>query len=128
MDESDLIEIPGLVHVIVDDPSVRNSLAFLLEANGFQTLSYESAGEFLRADPSPAGCIILAYETPNDDGLASLALIRSKRGSLPVIMLAGMLNPDSRAVAREQGVSAIFETPLSEAELIAAVGNLSSSA
>ena len=127
MGDFDSAESPGLIHVIVDDPGVRNSLAFLLEANGFVTLSYESAAEFLKAAPSAVGCVILGYETPSDDGLTSLARIRGERRSLPVIMLAGMLDTDASAFAREQGVAAIFETPLSEAELIAVVGSLTSS-
>lgn len=126
MGDLDHPEIPALIHVIVDDPSVRNSLAFLLEANGFATPCYESADEFLQADPPSVGCVILAYETPKDDGLANLAKIRRERSALPVVLLAGRLDPDSRAFAREQGVTAIFETPLSEGELMATVASLTS--
>ena len=35
------------IHVIDDDPAMRDSLAFLLDVNGFAVVTHETATEFL---------------------------------------------------------------------------------
>src|SRR4051812_14284790 len=47
-----------LVHVIDDDDAVRDSLALLLDAAGFEVKAYESALAFLEAATPATGCIV----------------------------------------------------------------------
>ena len=37
----------AVIHVVDDDPAMRDSLAFLLDVNGFQPKTYESANALL---------------------------------------------------------------------------------
>lgn len=37
----------SVIHVVDDDPAMRDSLTFLLDVNGFAPLAYDSANAFL---------------------------------------------------------------------------------
>ncbi|HEV7384947.1 MAG TPA: response regulator, partial [Phenylobacterium sp.] len=63
----------GLVHVIDDDDAVRDSLAVLLSAIGFETCCYPSATDFLEGlDRRDPGCVITDVQMPGMSGLELL--------------------------------------------------------
>ena len=48
-----------VVHIIDDDAAMRDSLAFLLDVNGFKPLVYDSASALLAASPIDAlSCVV----------------------------------------------------------------------
>jgi FixJ family two-component response regulator len=60
----------GVVHVIDDDASVRESLSFLLEIENFEVFTYTSADAFLTAlPPDIRGCIVTDIRMPGMNGI-----------------------------------------------------------
>jgi FixJ family two-component response regulator len=61
------------VCVIDDDEAERDSLAFLLEADGFVVEAYESTVALIEAGPNTRGsCIVTDVRMPDMDGIAML--------------------------------------------------------
>jgi two-component system, LuxR family, response regulator FixJ len=68
------------VHIVEDDPALRDSLAFLLEAAGFTVRLYETGMELLERLAMPAaGCILTDIRMPGIDGLELLRRLREAR-------------------------------------------------
>ncbi len=65
--------LPGkssIVLVVDDDESVRKALKRLLNANGYQVMTFKSAEDFLvAARARPKGCIVLDIRLPGLSGL-----------------------------------------------------------
>src|SRR5687768_7877692 len=60
----------GTVHVIDDDPAVRDSLAFIFDVAGLDVQTWESAVAFLAAlDGIGHGCIVTDVRMPDMTGL-----------------------------------------------------------
>lgn len=71
------------VHVIDDDDSFRRSIMRVLQALGYNAISYGCAGEFLIAmNTEPAGCILLDITMPGPSGIDLLRAMM-QRGSVP---------------------------------------------
>ena len=61
----------ALVHVVDDDPGVRDLLVFLLQSAGHAVRAYDSAAAFLAVAPGlQAGCVLTDVRMPGMDGLA----------------------------------------------------------
>ncbi len=75
-----------LVRIVDDDPTLRKSLAFLLSCEGYETVGYESARDFLVKDsPSQPGCIILDVKMPEVSGIALQKELNRRANTLPII-------------------------------------------
>jgi len=60
-----------IVYVVDDDPSVRQSLALLLNSDGYRTQTFTSADEFLESDRVTAkgpACLVLDVKMPGLSG------------------------------------------------------------
>ena len=58
-----------VIHVIDDDAAMRESLAFLLDVNGFKSHVYESAAAFLEGTSADAvSCVVSDVRMPGMDG------------------------------------------------------------
>jgi two-component system response regulator FixJ len=112
----------GLVHVIDDDDAVRDSLAVLLSAIGFETRSYPSATDFLedldRRDP---GCIITDVQMPGMSGLELLDRLSGRSADFPVIVLTGRADVAMAVDALKAGAADFIEKPFDSDILLAAV-------
>src|SRR5579872_6837404 len=59
-----------IIHVIDDDAAMRDSLAFLLDVNGFQPRVYESADAFLKGTGVDAArCVVSDIRMPGMTGV-----------------------------------------------------------
>jgi FixJ family two-component response regulator len=59
-----------IVHIVDDDEALRDSLAWMLEANGYAVATHESGEAFLAAcTPDMIGCIVLDVRMPGMSGL-----------------------------------------------------------
>jgi two-component system response regulator FixJ len=111
------------VHIIDDDDAVRDSLAILLEAQGFAVESYASAEAFLahRAD-GLCGCVVTDVQMAGTDGLELLAVLSaSAPPRLPVVVVTGRADEAMAARARAHGAIAFLEKPFTAAALAEAV-------
>lgn len=78
------------VHVVDDDDSFRDSVIRLLRAHGIAAIGYRCAGEFLLASPlDEPGCILLDIMMPGPSGMELLKALRTRRVTLPIVLLTG---------------------------------------
>lgn len=79
---------PALVHVVDDDPAVRDSLTLLIEQEGLAVRSYAGAAEFL-ADCGTAthGCAVIDVRMPGMDGVRLQEELARRGIRLPLIFL-----------------------------------------
>ncbi|WP_229177493.1 response regulator, partial [Bradyrhizobium ivorense] len=66
--------------MIDDDAAMRDSLAFLLDVNGFYAVTYETATEFLNDVASgPVDCIVSDIRMPGMSGLELVRQLKADR-------------------------------------------------
>jgi two-component system CheB/CheR fusion protein len=76
------------VHVIDDDAGVRAAIRLVLEQEGYQVCSYESAEEFLEMGGQLLeGCLLVDAYLPGLSGLELLARLGAHLQVLPAIMI-----------------------------------------
>jgi|ERR1051325_7952395 FixJ family two-component response regulator len=99
-----------LVVVVDDDPAVRSSLVFSLEAEGISARAYETGAELLLAIPN-AACFIIDYKLPGMSGLDLLAELRRRQIGAPMILITTHPTAAVRARAAASG-TVLIEKPL----------------
>jgi two-component system, LuxR family, response regulator FixJ len=116
-------EAGRVVHVIDDDPAMRDSLQFLLETNELDVRLYESALVFL-ADPRrhQPGCIVTDVRMPGMTGLDLVRRLEAERLAQPVIMITGHADVPLAVAAMKAGVADFIEKPFDGDALLAAIG------
>ena len=79
-----------LIRIVDDDAEVRDALSFMLSCRGWQTASWGSAEEFLKAWRStPPGCLLLDIRMPGMSGLELQERMKAQNLSLPIIFVTG---------------------------------------
>ncbi|MBE7197243.1 MAG: response regulator, partial [Parafilimonas terrae] len=103
---------PDLVHVLDDDPAMRDSLAFLLGTEGFAVQLYETGADLLdRLGKPAAGCVLTDIRMPGIDGIELLRRLRSAGHRLPVIMMTGHGDVPLAVAAMKLGACDFIEKP-----------------
>ncbi len=111
-----------LVHVIDDDPAVRDSLGFLLETAGLHARLHESAVAFLEAVPEVrAGCVVTDVRMPEMTGLELVRRLKAADFPLPIIMITGHADVPLAVEAMKAGVADFIEKPFDDEVLLSAV-------
>ena len=102
-----------LVHVIDDDPAVRDSLAFLLETANLSPRTYDSAVDFLEALPEvTSGCVVTDVRMPEMTGIELVRRLKGQGFRLPIVMITGHATLKRIAEARDAGVNEFMAKPL----------------
>jgi two-component system response regulator FixJ len=110
------------VHVVDDDAAIRRSLEVLLDAAGFQVISYDTPLGFLEAAPSLSpGCVLLDIKMPGMDGLELQALLLKGNAALPVIVMTGQGDVQTAVRAMKAGAVDFLEKPYSDELLLNAI-------
>jgi two-component system response regulator FixJ len=113
-----------LVHVVDDDPSVRDSLAVLLGSAGFSVRAYDSALAFLKsASDSAAGCVLTDVQMPELNGLELQRRMSELGIRLPVIVMTGHADVPIAVEALKAGATDFLEKPFEEEHLIEAISS-----
>jgi len=111
-----------LVHVIDDDDGVRDSLAFLLEAAGYQVRSYDSGQRFLDAfNGVEAGCVLTDVRMPGLTGLELALRLKSLGSRMPVIVVTGHADVPLAVEAMKAGVDDFIEKPFDDQVIIRSI-------
>lgn len=108
------------VLVAEDDPSVRMTLEFVLEDEGFDVLFAENGRQALDlALNEPLDCLLLDQMMPMMDGHEVFAALRKNPGtrSLPVFVLSGM----SRRAPDDWGDAYFVGKPFSPEDLVSRI-------
>jgi two-component system response regulator TtrR len=100
------------VFVIDDDPAVRDSLRWLIEAAGFNVKTYPSAKEFLKKlNSSQQGCLVLDVRMPEIGGLQLQKLLLEKNNPLPIIFISAHGNVPDAVNALHEGAIDFLTKP-----------------
>lgn len=107
------------VFVIDDDPAMRDSLDFLLDAAGLKVRLFDSAQAFLGelANLEP-GCIVTDVRMPGIDGMELLRRIQAGPRKLPVIVMTGHGDVPLAVEAMKLGALDFIEKPFDDDRLI----------
>lgn len=114
----------SVVHIVDDDPPMRDSVAFLLGAEGIQTRSYDSAHALLdRSRELEVGCIITDVRMPEMNGLEMVVELKRRGVTHPIIVLTGHGDVSLAVQAMKAGVADFLEKPFDDEALLGAVRN-----
>jgi len=117
------------VFVVDDDEAVRDSLRWLLEANGYHVRGFASAEEFLsHYNGHQVGCLILDVRMPGMSGLELQEKLVENRFNIPIIFVTGHGDVPMAVDTMKKGAMDFIEKPFDEAELRAQVERMLSKA
>ncbi|MCS3685965.1 response regulator FixJ, partial [Bradyrhizobium elkanii] len=109
--------------VIDDDPAMRDSLAFLLDVNGFAVTSYETATDFLdHLAGSTVDCIVSDIRMPGMSGLELVRKLKVDAVACPVILMTGHGDVALAVEAMKAGAVDFIEKPFEDEALLRAIG------
>jgi len=110
------------IHIIDDDPSVRESLALLVSAEGHVCHPYFSAQAFLDAiDNDATGCVVTDVRMPGMSGLDLLTTMKERRVFMPVIVMSAHGDVPMAVAAMKRGAVDFFEKPFDGGALLASI-------
>lgn len=103
------------VHIVDDDPAVRDSLSLLLSLRGHRTATFDSAESLLAAvGPSSTGCVIADLRMPGMDGLALQRELVARGIGMPVVIVTGHGDVASAREAFRNAAVDFLEKPFDE--------------
>lgn len=105
----------GVVFVVDDDISIRESLELLIRSGGWQPEIFGSPTEFL-AQPRMAvpNCLILDVNLPELNGLALQQLIAAARTETPIIFVTGYGDIPTSVKAMKAGAAEFLTKPFGD--------------
>lgn len=113
----------AVIHVIDDDPAMRDSIAFLLEVQGFACQLHPSATEFLETTgDQPVDCIVTDVRMPDMTGLDLVRRLKADGVTSPVIVMTAHGDISLAVEAMKAGVVDFIEKPFENDVLVAAIG------
>lgn len=111
-----------VVHIVDDEPSVRQSTAELLRVLGREVVEHASGDLFLSAaDIEGVGCVVLDLDMPGTHGLVVLERLNERRSSLGVIIVSGIVDVPIAVKAMRMAAVDVLQKPYDPAQLMAAV-------
>lgn len=114
----------GIVYVIDDDESARDSLEFLLDVAGVRVRSFASADAFLKAAPPLArACVVTDVRMPGMSGIELAEELKRRGGQVPVIVITGHADVPLAIQAMKAGVADFIEKPFDDQVMLAAIRN-----
>jgi two-component system response regulator FixJ len=117
-----------LICVVDDDEAVRDSLAALFEAEGFEVASFASGRDFLDGGLTRAGCVVSDVRMPDMNGHELLAVLSQRASAPPVIMITGHGDVPMAVRAMRLGAVDFLEKPFDAGMLLARVRDVLSAA
>lgn len=113
-----------MIYLLEDDDSIRKLVIYTLGSQGFEAEGFERPSLFWKAvDAAVPELILLDIMLPEEDGLAVLAKLRSRRdtGHVPVIMLTARESEYDRVVGLDAGADDYLPKPFGMMELVARI-------
>lgn len=114
---------PPWVAVVDDELALRESIAGLLRSAGLPTTGFASAEDFLDANTSGLGCLVLDIRLPGMSGLELQQHLRRMGRRLPVVFVTAEADADGRLCeqACRCGAAAFLHKPFLGDDLLAQV-------
>ncbi|SAI39214.1 two-component response regulator [Bordetella ansorpii] len=110
--------LSSTVFIVDDDEAVRDSLRWLLEANGYRVRAYASAETFLdEYDASQVGVLIADVRMPGMSGLELQEQLIARNAPLPIVFITGHGDVPMAVSTMKKGAIDFLEKPFNEADL-----------
>jgi len=107
------------LYIVDDDRNFGRSLERLLKANGFAAELFGSARAFLDSVPAgQKGIALIDLHMPEFDGFELMDRMRELHYEMPVILITGQTQADSRNLALQRGALGFLQKPFSDASLM----------
>jgi len=115
-----------VVMVVDDDILATKAVVMLLQRHGYEMISASSGPECLRllADDTLPDVLVLDVKMPEMSGLDVCRVVKSdgRFRDLPIILLTGCDDLETRAAGMKLGVSEFLCKPFAHHELLARIG------
>lgn len=113
---------PAKVFVVDDDAAIRQSLARLLGAVGFEVETFPSASAFLEHAPDDGpSCLVLDVRMAELDGLQLQRRLTETGHHIPIIFITGHGNVPMSVRAMQDGAVDFLQKPFDDRDLLAAI-------
>ncbi|MEQ8315929.1 MAG: response regulator transcription factor [Phycisphaerales bacterium] len=107
------------VFIVDDDPSMRDSLRWLIESVGLNVEPFSNADAFLEEFSGDApGCLVLDVRMPGTSGMELLDMLKGRGVKLPIIMISGHGDVPMAVQALKRGAIDFLEKPFRDQELL----------
>lgn len=115
--------MPGIIHVVDDDPSFRTAIERRLKLAGYNVATYASAQELLDKLQvlETSGCILLDVQIPGLSGLELQSRLIELGSKLPVVFLTGHADTATTVRAIKAGAEDFLTKPVSSDQLLEAI-------
>ncbi|MBI3444732.1 MAG: response regulator transcription factor [Magnetospirillum sp.] len=112
-----------VIHIVDDDPAVREALAMLLEAAGQSVRTYIHAENFLAegAGDSAPGCIVADVRMPGMSGLDLLRVLQDRGLETPLIVITGHADVSMAVQALKEGATDFIEKPFDDSTFLTSI-------
>ena len=112
----------AVVHVVDDDPSMREALQDLFLSIGLDTRTYATARDFLAtALPDASGCLVIDIRLPDMNGLDFQLQLTQTGVRLPVVMMTGYGDIPMSVRAMKRGAVDFLPKPFKDQDMLDAV-------
>jgi len=106
------------VFIVDDDEAVRDSLRWLLEANGYQVRCFASGEAFLNSyDDEELSVLIVDVRMPGMSGLELQEALIARDSNMPMVFITGHGDVPMAVSTMKKGAVDFLEKPFNEAEL-----------
>lgn len=110
--------VSDTVFIVDDDEAVRDSLRWLLEANGYQVQAFEGAEAFLESyDSEQIGVLIADVRMPGMSGLELQEALIARNAPLPIVFITGHGDVPMAVTTIKKGAVDFLEKPFNESDL-----------
>jgi FixJ family two-component response regulator len=111
-------EARGLVAIVDDDASVRQSMDRLVRSFGYRTRVFGSAEEFLASTaPDQADCLVLDVRMPGTDGLTLQRRLVERGTRIAIVFVTALATEAEERHAWSAGAVGFLRKPVGQAAL-----------
>ncbi|WP_431855346.1 response regulator transcription factor [Azospirillum sp.] len=105
-----------------DDTPFRESVALLLEADGYAVAEHPDGASFLDAiDSDPSGCALVDVSMPGLDGLALQQVLKERGIAIPLVLMTARASVPLAVRAMKAGAVDFVEKPFEHRTLLSAI-------
>lgn len=113
---------PGIVYVVDDDEAFRDSVAWLLQTNGYQARLFADAESLLKdikpGSGGPPRCVVLDVRMPGMSGPEAQEALVSRGIQVPIIFVTAHADVPIAVTAIKRGAFDFIEKPFAESDLL----------